>query len=164
MTDAALRRLCRGAADLAALLLLLTVVSNALAVVFRYVIGQPLIWTEEVQRYLMIWVAFLGGAACVGRGDHMAMDLLGLFLPASLQRWLRIALLALTAAFCAVLIWKGIPLALGNHSQLSPAARVPMSYPYLAVGVGGGLMFVAAVLRIVLEFASPEPPSPVAQR
>jgi TRAP-type C4-dicarboxylate transport system permease small subunit len=151
VAEAALHRLIRGTANLAALLLLLTVISNALAVVFRYVIGQPLIWTEEVQRYLMIWVAFLGGAACLGLGEHMAMDLVGMLLPRRFQRLLRIALLALTALFCTVLIWKGIPLALGNNSQLSPAARVPMSYPYLAVGVGGLLMLIAAVLRICIE-------------
>jgi TRAP-type C4-dicarboxylate transport system permease small subunit len=145
---------------MAALLLLLTVASNAAAVLFRYVIGRPLIWTEEVQRYLMIWVAFLGGAACLGRGEHMAMDLLGTMLPVRLQRWLRIALLAMTALFCAVWIWKGIPLALGNHGQLSPAARVPMSYPYLAVGGGGLLMLIAALLRIRTEMARDKGSSP----
>lgn len=133
--------------------------SNALAILFRYAIGQPLIWTEEVQRYVMIWVAFLGSAACLGRDDHMAIDLVSVLLPPGLQRMLRLTMLLLTAGFCAVLIWKGIPLALGNHEQLSPAAQIPMSYPYLAVGVGGALMLVAALLRIVQEFRPPPRPA-----
>lgn len=136
---------------LAAFLLLAVVTSDALAIVFRYGVGQPLIWTEEAQRYLMIWVTYLGCASCISRGDHMAIDLVSGLLPAAGQRILRIVLLALTAMFCLVLVWQGVPLALGNNSELSPAIRIPMSYPYLAVGVGGALMASAALLRIGAE-------------
>jgi TRAP-type C4-dicarboxylate transport system permease small subunit len=141
---------------LAALLLLCAVVSDALAIVFRYGIGQPLIWTEEVQRYLMVWVAFLGGAACLVRDEHMAVDLLAALLPGAARRILRVVFLGLTAVLCAVLVWKGIPLALGNGAQLSPAARIPMSLPYLAVGVGGALMLCVVTLRLCAELAAPE--------
>jgi len=148
-----LARLLTGTTNaLAAALLLAAVLSNAVAIVFRYGVGQPLIWTEEVQRYLMIWVAFLGSAACLGRGEHMAVDLAGELLPRAVRRILRLVLLLLTGVFCGVLVWKGIPLALGNRSQLSPATRIPMSYPYLAVGVGGLLMLCAAALRLAQDW------------
>ena len=157
MVDRIVGRIARATGNLAALLLLATVISNAFAVVFRYGIGQPLVWTEEVQRYLMVWVAFLGSVACLGRGDHMALDLVSALLPAVARRSLRIVLLALTAVFCGVLAWKGIPLAVGNLTQVSPAARIPMMYPYLAVGVGAALMVVVALLRICA--APSEPPA-----
>lgn len=153
--------LTRLSGDAAALLLLLTVLSDLVAVLFRYAIGQPLVWTEEVQRYLIIWVAFLGGAACLGRGEHMAVDLLVGWLPPRVQRRLRIGLLVLTLGFCAVLVWKGIPLAIGNRSQVSPAARIPMDFPYLAVGIGGALMLIVGALRLYAECRGPttgEPP------
>jgi TRAP-type C4-dicarboxylate transport system permease small subunit len=154
------KRLAQVVGGLATVLLLGAVLSDALAVVFRYGVGQPLIWTEEVQRYLMIWVAFLGSAACISRGDHMAIDLIGEFLPPAARRVQRIVLHALTGVFCFVLAWKGLPLALGNYSQLSPATRVPMTYPYLAVGVGGVLMLAAVCLRIGAEVT--ERPAPQA--
>jgi TRAP-type C4-dicarboxylate transport system permease small subunit len=156
MFDEIGRRLAQVAGTLAALLLLGAVISDALAVLFRYGVGQPLIWTEEAQRYLMVWVAFLGSAACISRGDHMAIDILSEFLPMRAQRVLRIALLAITVIFCFLLVWKGLPLALDNSSQRSPAIGIPMTYPYLAVGIGGALMLSAAFLRIGSEVARRE--------
>jgi len=155
--------LTRVTGDVAAVLLLVTVIANAAAVVFRYGVGQPLIWTEEVQRYLIVWVAFLGGTACLGRGEHLGIDLLTARLPAAAGRILRLVLLGLTLGFCAVLMWKGVPLALGNNSQVSPAARIPMSYPYLAVGVGGGLMLAVGLLRSRRLLAGPAKKDPPAQ-
>jgi TRAP-type C4-dicarboxylate transport system permease small subunit len=150
------RRLAQVTGGLAALLLLAVVISDALAILFRYGVGQPLIWTEEAQRYLMIWVTYLGSAACISRGDHMAIDLLSGLLPRRGQRILRVVLLAITAIFCFVLAWKGLPLALNNIGELSPAIRIPMSYPHLAVGIGGALMLIAALLRIGAELARRE--------
>jgi TRAP-type C4-dicarboxylate transport system permease small subunit len=143
---------------LAGLLLLCTVCSDALAIIFRYGVDRPLIWTEEAQRYLMVWVAFLGSASCIGSGDHMAIDLLSGFLPPWAQRLRRILLLVLTAAYCGILVWKGIPLAIGNADQSAPATGIPMTYPYLAVGIGGALMLCAALVRIASELAGPPLP------
>jgi len=158
MPDAIGKRLIQAAGAAAGLLLLCTVVSDALAIVFRYGIDQPLIWTEEAQRYLMVWVAFLGSASCVASGDHMAIDLLSGFLPAWAQRVRRVGLLALTAAYSGVLAWKGIPLALQNHDQIAPATGIPMTYPYLAVGVGGLLMLCAAATRMAGEIVAARVP------
>jgi TRAP-type C4-dicarboxylate transport system permease small subunit len=158
MADAIGKRLMQATGCVAGLLLLCTVFSDALAILFRYGIDQPLIWTEEAQRYLMVWVAFLGSAACLASGDHMAIDLVSGFLPIWAQRVRRILLLALIAAYCCVLIWKGIPLALQNNDQRAPATGIPMTYPYLAVGIGGVLMLCAALLRIAAEFAEPRLP------
>jgi TRAP-type C4-dicarboxylate transport system permease small subunit len=154
--DAIAKRLIQVTGAIAGLLLLGTVFSDALAIIFRYGLDRPLIWTEEVQRYLMVWVAFLGSASCLGSGDHMAIDLLSGVLPGWAGRVRRIVLSALIAGFCCVLVWKGIPLALENHDQLTPATGIPMTYPYLAIGVGGALMFCAAVLRIASEIAGRE--------
>ena len=153
MIDTIGQRLMVVTGAFAGVLLLCTICSDALAILFRYGIDQPLIWTEEAQRYLMVWVAFLGSASAIASGDHMAIDLLGGYLPAWAQRVRRILLLALTAAYCGVLAWKGIPLALGNADQLAPATGIPMTYPYLAVGVDGALMLCAALLRIASEIA-----------
>ena len=158
MIDAIGKRLMQAAGGAAGLLLLCTVCSDALAIIFRYGIDKPLIWTEEAQRYLMVWVAFVGGASCVASGDHMAIDLLSGLLPEWARRLRRLTILALTALYCGILVWKGIPLALGNADQLAPATGIPMTYPYLAVGIGGALMLCAALVRIAAELAGPPLP------
>ena len=62
------------------------VVINVLQVVFRYVIGAPLGWTEEVMRYAVVWLTFLASTAALHRGEHMVIDVLGPVLPDLLQR------------------------------------------------------------------------------
>ena len=58
------------------------------AVVARYVFGRAVSWTEEVPRYLLIWVSFLGAAACVAKREHVGFDILFNALPARVRRWL----------------------------------------------------------------------------
>jgi TRAP-type C4-dicarboxylate transport system permease small subunit len=152
------QRLTQVTAGIAGLLLMCTVLSDALAIVYRYGLDQPLIWTEEAQRYFMVWVAFCGSASCVASGDHMAIDLISGFLSPWLQRLRRILLLVLTAVYCGVLMTKGLPLAIENHDQLAPATGIPMTYPYLAVGVGGALMLCGALVRMAAEIADTTQP------
>ena len=45
-------------------------------VITRYGFNYVLSWSEEVPRYLLIWVSFLGAAACVDLRDHIAFDYL----------------------------------------------------------------------------------------
>ena len=59
-----------------------------LAVIGRYVFGRSLTWTEEVPRYLLIWISFLGAAACVARREHVGFDVLFNKLPFDVRRWL----------------------------------------------------------------------------
>jgi TRAP-type C4-dicarboxylate transport system permease small subunit len=145
--------------SVAALLLGAIVVINVMQVLFRYVIGAPLGWTEEVMRYAVVWVTFLAATAAVHRGEHMVIDVLGPALPALLRRLLYIVVLLCVAAFCWVLISEGFPLALRNAAQRSPSARIPMIIPYISVAVGGVLILVQVLCLLVLTATGrAEPP------
>jgi TRAP-type C4-dicarboxylate transport system permease small subunit len=145
--------------SVAALLLGAIVVINVMQVLFRYVIGAPLGWTEEVMRYAVVWVTFLAATAAVHRGEHMVIDVLGPALPALLRRLLYIVVLLCIAAFCWVLISEGFPLALRNAAQRSPSARIPMIIPYISVAVGGVLILVQVLCLLVLTATGrAEPP------
>ena len=50
-------------------------------VVFRYVIGYSLYWSEELARYLFVWVSFLGSVVALERGVHIGMDVVVAKLP-----------------------------------------------------------------------------------
>ena len=51
------------------------------AIVARYGFGQAVSWTEEVPRYLLIWISFLAAASCVLRREHVGFDVLFNALP-----------------------------------------------------------------------------------
>lgn len=142
-----LSRLTEG---LSGLLLGAIVVVNVLQVVFRYLIGAPLGWTEEVMRYSVVWLTFLAATAALYRGEHMVIDVLGPVLPGRLQRLVYVAVLLCIGAFCWILVAEGLPLAIRNAAQTSPSARIPMIVPYATVAVGGFLMLIQVVCLLVL--------------
>ena len=146
-TAQVLSRLTEG---LSGLLLGAIVVINVLQVVFRYVIGAPLGWTEEVMRYSVVWLTFLAATAALHRGEHMVIDVLGPVLPGSLQRLVYVVVLLCIGAFCWVLVSEGLPLAIRNAAQTSPSARIPMIVPYVSVAVGGLLILIQVVCLLVL--------------
>lgn len=135
---------------LSGLLLGAIVVINVLQVVFRYVIGAPLGWTEEVMRYAVVWLTFLAATAALHRGEHMVIDVLGPVLPGRLQRLVYVVVLLCIGAFCWILVAEGLPLAIRNAAQTSPSARIPMIVPYVSVAVGGLLILIQVVCLLVL--------------
>src|SRR4051794_41641624 len=63
------------AAAIVVLVFLLTAVTFA-QVVTRYLLGDPLIWSEEAARYLFVWVSMIGAALALREGGHFGLDLL----------------------------------------------------------------------------------------
>lgn len=109
----------------------------------RFVLADPSSFTDEAARYLLIWVALLGGAYTAGQRMHLAIDLL----PSSLTGRRRHAVGALIE--CAVLAFAvgvmvvggarlvGLTLLLG---QTSAALRVPLGWVYTVLPLSGALI------------------------
>ena len=128
-----------------------------LQVIFRYVLNLPLFWTEEFARYSLVWASLLGSAVAVKRGQHIAVTIFMDRLPASLRRGLTIFALISVATILAIILWGGVQLVAITRAQISPALRVSMSIPYLAVPVGAGLMLLHTIVYIFKMFAAKEP-------
>jgi TRAP-type C4-dicarboxylate transport system permease small subunit len=119
-----------------------------LQVLFRYVLNLPLFWTEELARYCLVWSSLLGSAVAVKRGRHIAVAILIERFPPDLRRGLTIIALISVAAVLAIILWGGIQLVAITRAQISPALRVSMSIPYLAVPVGAGLMLLHTIVSL----------------
>ena len=122
-------------------LLMAAMVLNVLwQVLTRYVLPTPSSYTEELARYMMIWIGLLGGAYGVGQKSHLALDLLTARVTGARRRLLEIFIaLAVLAFAVAVLIGGGgrlvwITFALG---QTSAALQLPTGFVYLVVPVSG---------------------------
>ncbi|MBQ9566026.1 MAG: TRAP transporter small permease [Synergistaceae bacterium] len=122
--------------------LLLTTLILFINVALRYGFSASTSWAEELIRYLMIWITFIGGGVCVRRGAHIRMDFLLSALPARWRTRLTRLVYGLSAAFCAALAWYGVRLVGFTlaHEQISPALELPMWIPYSAMPVGLTLM------------------------
>lgn len=136
-------------------------VVNVLWQVFtRFVLSNPSSFTEELARYLLIWIGLVGGAYAVGQRLHLAIDLLPTRLTGRPAMWLAIVVELCVAAFAlAVLVIGGVRLVQLTLSlgQTSAALGVPMGYVYLALPVSGMLMMWYAIGDIRERLRPPGP-------
>jgi len=130
-------------------LLMAAMVVNVLwQVLTRFILATPSSYTEELARYLMIWLGLLGGAFGVGQKSHLALDLLTTRLTGARQKIVATFIAVSVLAFAlAILLGGGLRLvwlsfALG---QTSGALQVPLGYVYLVVPVAGVCVVFYAV-------------------
>jgi TRAP-type C4-dicarboxylate transport system permease small subunit len=123
---------------LAAMVAAITAVTFA-QVFTRYVTANPLIWTEEVARYLFVWITLIGAAAAVRTHGHYGLDILRHFAPPPLRPLLGLLTMLVVAAFLALLLYTGIAETRQAALQMSPALQVRMHWAYLALPVGAAL-------------------------
>ena len=128
-----------------------------LQIFFRFVIYIPLPWSEELARYLMIWTGMVGSFVALREGRHIGVTLVVDRLPPKAAAGVAVFVQSATILFLAIVAKQGFALALTNLSQLSPAMRIPMFFPYLAVPVGAAMMIIELAAGILQVFYPPEP-------
>ncbi|HRP78810.1 MAG TPA: TRAP transporter small permease [Aquamicrobium sp.] len=114
----------------------------------RYLTNYSIPWAEEVARYLMIWMTFLGAGLTLRYGGHVAITNLMDALSPRGQRLLRAVIVVGLLAFFVVMIWVGYNYAMRMRFQLTPATRIPFSTIYAAIPVGFALLAVHLLLIV----------------
>jgi TRAP-type transport system small permease protein len=130
---------------LIAIALAVMVVTMVHQVFGRYVLGRAPSWSEELARFLMVWLTMLGSAAVLRSGSHIAVTVLTDALPPPLLRAALALRDAIVVAVCGVLVWWGVDFARLNGAQESAALEIPMTIPYAALPLGMALI-VALVI------------------
>jgi len=123
-------------------LMAVLVVVVVASVVFRYVLLAPLSWSEEVGRYLMIWVGFLAASIAIQQGMHVGIDFVVSWVRPEVAAWLRRLARGLTALFLLIVTAYGFVLVISLWDQWSPVLQFRMTWPYLAIPVGCLLMLL----------------------
>jgi TRAP-type transport system small permease protein len=106
----------------------------------RYVMNDAAGWTEEIARYLLIAVTFLGGAMAVRRNTHIQVDFLYRFLPPAAQRALAFFVDAVRIAFFAYAVWLTWLLMARIGSQRMAIVELPIGLVFGAMLAGFALM------------------------
>jgi C4-dicarboxylate transporter DctQ subunit len=128
-------------------------------VVLRYVFNHAFPWTEEVVRYSIVWLVFLGGSIAARRGAHIAMDIVVVYLPPRAKLFLMGVATALTCLFTLIMTYYGFLLtwSIWSFDQRSPAAEIPMALPFAAIPVGCALMTIRFLVAAVAYFRGIDP-------
>ena len=113
-----------------------------LEVLLRYVFTTSLIFAEELSRYLMIWVAFLGAALCVREGLHIRIDAVVGRLAPGPRRLAGLAASAAMLAFLVMLLIESAWILPSTNEQDTTTLGVTMAWFYVAIPVGCALMIL----------------------
>lgn len=107
----------------------------------RYVMNDSAAWTEEIARYLLIGVVFVGASIGVSRNTHIHVDFLYRFLPKGAGRVLALAVDVLRTLFfgAAVVLTGMMMLKLGNNSRMT-MVDLPMNVVYAVCLAGFAAM------------------------
>lgn len=117
-------------------------------VVFRYVFNNSLFWSEELGRYLLIWITFLGAAVGVNRSAHIGIDFVYNKLSDRHKLFLGSIINITGGIFGFLMLLYGIKLSYFVRMQKSSALLISMSWPYSAIGVAGALIFINYLLKL----------------
>ena len=119
------------------------------AVVARYGFGQAVSWTEEVPRYLLIWVSFLGAAACVLKREHVGFDVLLNAMPRQLRRLTSTAISLMIFGFGTVMLRYGFDFVRDFGGDLMETIPFRNYWYYVAMPVSGALLMLFALKTVV---------------
>ena len=114
-------------------------------VALRFTTDQSILWVEEVSRYLMIWLTFIGAGLVLRYGGHIGIDTLQERFPAQAPK-LRAVIFVLLVAFFAFMTWIGTRYAMLTWGQTTPVLQIPVGAVYLALPIGFGLLVVHLLL------------------
>ena len=132
-----------------ALLMALMVVDVLLGVFNRFLFKLSISWTEELARFLMIWVSMLGTAIALRKGAHVSITtcLSRFYRFRQVAVWINFLILTV---FLLIVCFYGVKLCYSQAGQLSPVLRLSMVWPLLAVPLGCLIM----ILHILAAFTA----------
>jgi TRAP-type C4-dicarboxylate transport system permease small subunit len=122
-----------------------------LQVIYRYLLKQPLYWSEELARYLFVWISILGAALGLRRRVHFGMDFFFKMLPIRWRRRFSFFISLLMGIVVMVLLTQGILLVQKTIDQESPAMEISMGWAYASIPVGAVLMAIHLLVIILTE-------------
>jgi len=129
-------------------LLIGMVITTSLQIICR-VFFSALSWSEELTRYFLVWSTFIGASCVYKKGGHISVTFIRERLPYKLQKVLQILVHLLCGAFFVIMVYYGFKYMGRQGTQLSAAMRIPMNRIYMAIPVGGSVMFLHAINAII---------------
>ncbi|WP_193105573.1 TRAP transporter small permease [Brachybacterium sp. FME24] len=155
--DRALEWVCVG-------LFVALVATVAWQVFARQVLNSPSGWSEELAKYIFVWLGLFGAALVFGERGHIAVDFLVRKLPRAPQKAFGMLTHALVLAFTAlVLVYGGISISQLAWEQTIPALPVTAGHMYLAIPVSGILTLFYCVHHLIAIGADRMAPVEAAQ-
>jgi C4-dicarboxylate transporter DctQ subunit len=138
-----------------AVALVLMVAITSLEVIRRYLFGASFVWAEELVKFLLVAVTFIGGAAAFRAGGMAFLDLITCRLRGKAEKAVKLINNVIIIGFCSFLSSQGftytfLPMV---AAMKSPGLKLNMSVVYITIPLGFTLIALFAVEQILRQFA-----------
>ncbi|MTI60411.1 MAG: TRAP transporter small permease [Firmicutes bacterium] len=134
--------------------LVILIILTFLGSVLRYLFNNPIIWLEEVQLALFLWVVFLGGSAVFRKGSHVAIDLIVDKLSGKLKILTEL-LIYLVGILVLAYFTYGSNLLVNQfikRNRVTNILKIPSQYIYIVVPIGCILMILNYTLSMYKRY------------
>jgi len=129
-------------------------------VVFRYFFGDPLVWSDELARYLFVWCSFLGWVIAARKRSHLSVSIAADRLAPNGRALLALVGAIAALAFAALLVYYGVRIAARNWDveTTSLAMSIGVVYAIVPAAAAAVAFHALADARFALQalFGSPE--------
>lgn len=120
-------------------------------VVMRKVFNNSLSWSEELARYIFIWLIYIGISYGCKLRKHIKIDAALNLFPKKARPYIVILGDILFIAFAVYIAYTGVTYSLSQmqYGMCSPALKIPMEYIYMSTVVGFGLAFIREIQTVI---------------
>jgi len=122
------------------IILVAIVAVTFIQVLFRYIFHLSLAWSEELARYLFLWLAALASAYAFKTRSHFALRFLVNRFGMRIQNTIGTLVTFIVVLFLAVFLWKAVGFTASMANQVAPSTQMSMALPYSSAVVGAVLM------------------------
>jgi TRAP-type C4-dicarboxylate transport system permease small subunit len=136
---------------IAATLVALEIVILLAGVVARYVLHNPLIWSDELASILFLWLSMFGAVIALRRGEHMRMTGLVSYVSPAARAFLETMALVAPLALLVMVIYPAWDYASEESFIVTPALEISNAWRAAAIPVGVALMAITAVFRLAQQ-------------
>ena len=115
--------------------------------IINRVLSQSNSWSEELARYMFMFVIFIGAAMAADQLAHITISTMVKIWPKCIRRYVKIFGSVLLTAFCLYIMYKGAQFAimLWEAKRISLGLYIPMAIPHAAIPIG----FAAISFRVI---------------
>ena len=130
-------------------LLMLLVILMATNVVMRYVVNEPLAWTEEAGILILVWLTFMSAVIAAAEKKHMGMDLFLTKLVGEKNLVVPAIISVITIVSLSIVTYYGMDITWYNLNLESESLQISYAYFYLAIPVGCLLFVIVEIHQLI---------------
>jgi len=135
------------------LLIAITVVIG-LQVFFRFIMSSSLSWSEEVSRYIFLWITFLGSEIALRKKEHISLDFLFNSFTGVKKLFVNLFVDTVIILFCILLFKSGLELTLSATSKVSPSLGIHLNWVYMIIPITLFLMIINTIYSFFYKIYS----------